>query len=70
MKATYVTKTNKKFGYHIYWFSHHQNKPIRANCCKLGCEFEIKTDNAGHSTLPPSQHRKVPNFRYKSVGQY
>ena len=68
-KLTYVTKTKKRCGYHIYWFSHNQNKPIRTNDCKRDCEFEIKTDNAGHSTLPRSKHRGDPNFRYKAVGQ-
>jgi Bifunctional DNA primase/polymerase, N-terminal len=68
-KSTYVTKTKKENGYHVYWFSHRQNKPIRTSDCKSGSEFEIKTDNAGHCTLPPSSHRDDPSFYYKSVGQ-
>jgi hypothetical protein len=54
-KSTYVTKTKKENGYHIYWFSHHQNKPIRTSDCNSG-EFEIKTDNSGHCTPLLSSH--------------
>src|SRR5919106_2913225 len=68
-KSTYVTKILKTNGYHIYWFSHRQNKTIRTSDCKSGCEFEIKADNGGHCSLPPSSHRNNPNFHYKSVGQ-
>ena len=68
-QSTYVTKTKKSCGYHIYWFSHNQNKPVRTTDCKLGSEFEIKTDGGGHMTLPKSRHRKDPNFRYKYIGQ-
>lgn len=69
-KSTFVVKTKKRFGYHIYWLSQIQNKPIRTRDCKRGCEFEIKTDNsAGLSTLPPSRHRDDADFRYQNVGQ-
>ena len=69
-KSTFVVKTKKRFGYHIYWFSHNQNKPIRTSDCREGYEFEIKTDNStGHSTLPPSRHRDDVDFRYQNVGQ-
>ncbi len=69
-RSTYVVKTKKKFGYRIYWFSYKQNKAIRTRDTKLGHEFEIKTDNSGgHSTLPPSVHRKDQNFRYQNIGQ-
>ena len=69
-KSTFVAKTKKRLGYHIYWFSHNQNKPIRTSDCREGCEFEIKTDNStGHSTLPPSRHRDNADFRYLNVGQ-
>jgi hypothetical protein len=68
--STFVTKTRKPFGRHIYWFSHRQNKPIRTADCKFGCEFEIKTDNStGHCTLPPGMHRDDPNFHYYNIGQ-
>jgi hypothetical protein len=70
IKSTCVVKTKKEFGYHVYWFSHKQNKPIRTKDCKQGCEFEIKTDNGGgHSTLPRSRHRNDPQFHYRNVGQ-
>jgi hypothetical protein len=69
-KITFVVKTRKKYGYHIYWLSHKQLKPIATNNCKLNHEFEIKTDNSlGHSTLPPSRHRDDLNFHYQSIGQ-
>jgi hypothetical protein len=69
-KSTFVVKTKKRFGYHIYWLSHSQNRPIRTRDCKPGCEFEIKTDNStGHSTLPPSRHRNYVDFHYKKAGQ-
>jgi hypothetical protein len=69
-KSTFVVKTKKRLGYHIYWLSHNQNKPVRTRDCKRGCEFEIKTDNStGLSTLPPSRHRDDVDFRYQNVGQ-
>jgi len=67
---TYVTKTRKEHGYHIYWLSHRQNEPIRKNNCKIGYEFELKTDkSSGLAALPESRHRDDANFRYSSVGQ-
>lgn len=69
-KSTYVVKTKKKIGRHIYWYSHKQNKPVRSRDCLLQHEFEIKTDNSnGLSTLPPSCHRRDPNFHYQNMGQ-
>ena len=68
-KSTYVTKTKKKNGRHIYWFSHRQNKPVRTSDCKRGYEFEIKTNNSSHCTLPPSSHRDDPTFHYQNIGQ-
>jgi hypothetical protein len=68
-KSTYVVKTRKKFGYRIFWFSHKQNRAIRTRDTKTGHEFEIKTGNGGHSTLPPSIHRKDPGYHYKNIGQ-
>ncbi len=57
---TFVTKTRKSYGFHIWWMSHKQNKPISSLNCKMGCEFEIKTDKStGLCTLPPSTHRKA-----------
>lgn len=68
--STFVTKTKRGHGYHIYWFSHRRNKTIRTAACKLGWEFEIKTDNSsGHCTLPPSIHRDDPDFHYQNVGR-
>src|SRR5215207_3077273 len=67
---TYVTKTKKDCGYHVYWLSHKQNPSIGTSKCRPGCEFEIKTDNSlGLCTLPPSIHRDDPTFRYYNVGQ-
>jgi hypothetical protein len=62
-KTTFVTKTRKKWGRHIYWLSHDQHKPLRYRDFKPGCESEIKTDNSsGLSTLPDSIHRDDPDF--------
>lgn len=67
---TYVTKTKKGCGYHLYWLSHKQNPAISISKCKTGYEFEIKTDNSlGLFNLPPSRHRDDPDFRYQSIGQ-
>lgn len=42
--STFVTKTKKKNGFHIYWLSLKQNEAIISEDCKKGFEFEIKTD--------------------------
>ena len=69
-KNTFVSKTKKRFGRHIFWLSHEQHKPIGTRHCKHGTEFEIKTDNSlGLITLPPSRHRDDSNIRYHSIGQ-
>jgi hypothetical protein len=69
-KTTYVTKTKKKWGRHIYWLSHKQNPSIGTKDCKLGCEFEIKTDNRlGLGNLAPSIHRGDSDFHYQDIGQ-
>jgi hypothetical protein len=69
MENTFVTKTRKPNGFHIYWLSHEQNKAISSVDCKPGFEFEIKTDKRGHCTLPPSTHRDDNNFYYKNFGK-
>ena len=67
---TFVTKTKKDCRYHVYWLSHTQNPSIGVNKCKRDYEFEIKTDNSlGLCSLPPSQHRDDPYFRYQCVGR-
>jgi hypothetical protein len=69
-KRSFVVKTRKPNGYHIYWLSHKQHESILTTDCKAGCEFEIKAGkDSGHSTLPPSRHRDDPNFYYKNYGQ-
>jgi P4 family phage/plasmid primase-like protien len=69
-KSTFVVKTRKPNGFHIYWLSHKQHKSILTKDCKAGYEFEIKGGkNSGHSTLPPSRHRNDPTFFYKNFGQ-
>lgn len=67
-ECSFVTKTRKTSGFHIYWLSHIEHKPILTTDCKPKFEFEIKTDKS-LSTLPPSRHRKDPDFRYKNTGQ-
>ena len=69
MEKTFVTKTRKPNGFHIYWLSLEQNESICTVDCKSGFEFEIKTDKRGHCTLPPSTHRDDNNFHYKNFGQ-
>ena len=66
---TFVTKTQKDCGYHVYWFEHivHDN-PILTEENKKGFEFEIKCGKS-LCTLPPSRHRDNPLFHYENVGQ-
>jgi bifunctional DNA primase/polymerase-like protein len=65
---TFVTKTQKDCGHHVYWFEHSsQNSPITTEYCKKGHEFEIKCGKA-LCTLPPSRHRDNPLFNYESIG--
>ena len=66
-KLTFVTKTKKKYGRHIFWLSSKQQKQIITSECKLGCEFEIKT-TFGLLALPDSRHRNDCNFHYKKIG--
>ena len=69
-KNTFVSKTRKKYGRHIFWLSHEQHKPIGTRHCKHGTEFEIKTDiSLGLITLPPSRHRDDSNVKYHLIGQ-
>jgi len=67
---TFVTKTQKDCGYHVYWFEHKEkeNEPIGTEYCKKGFEFEIKCGKS-LCTLPPSRHRDNPLFHYESIGQ-
>ena len=66
---TFVTKTQKDCGYHIYWFEHHDyNIQIVTDQCKKGFEFEIKCGKA-LCTLPGSRHRDNPLFYYECIGQ-
>jgi hypothetical protein len=67
--VTFVTKTQKDCGYHVYWFEHSdEHDPILTEYCKKGHEFEIKCGKA-LCTLPPSRHRDNPYFHYENVGQ-
>src|SRR5262249_4108372 len=69
-QVTIVIKTKKPCGYLALWLSHTQHTPIGTKDCKLGHEFEIKTDKSlGLSTLPPSTHRDDQTFRYLHVGR-
>jgi hypothetical protein len=66
---TFVTKTQKDCGYHVYWFEHSSdNSPIVTEDCRKGNEFEIKCGKS-LCTLPPSRHRDNPLFHYENVGQ-
>jgi hypothetical protein len=67
--VTFVTKTQKDCGYHVYWFEYSDDQdPILTEYCKKGYEFEIKCGKA-LCTLPPSRHRDNPLFHYENVGQ-
>jgi DNA polymerase elongation subunit (family B) len=67
---TFITKSKKDCGYHVYWLSHKQNSSVGVSKCKIGYEFEIKADNSlGLCNLPPSRHRDDPDFRYQSIGR-
>ena len=71
-EVTIVVKTRKPSGFLVLWLSHTQHSPIGTRDCKLGYEFEIKTDKSlGLSTLPPSTHRddKTKTFRYSFSGR-
>jgi hypothetical protein len=67
---TFVTKTQKDCGYHVYWFEHKKedNEPIGTEYCRKGYEFEIKCGKS-LCILPPSRHRDNPLFHYENVGQ-
>ncbi len=68
--VTFVTKTRKLYGLHLWWLSHSQNKSIKSLDCKKGFEYEIKTDKSnGLCNLPPSTHRNDKNFRYTAIGR-
>jgi hypothetical protein len=69
-KHTYVTKTKKENGYHIWWLSRTQNESILTYECKRGFEVDIKADERGGlCTLPPSTHRDDEGFTYYTVGR-
>lgn len=66
---TFVTKTQKDCGYHVYWFEHSDDKSaIVTDDCRKGFEFEIKCGKS-LCTLPPSRHRDNPFFHYENIGQ-
>src|SRR4051794_15041083 len=67
---TFVTKTQKDCGYHVYWFEHkeEENETIGIELCKKGFGFEIKCGKS-LCTLPPSRHRDNPLFHYESIGR-
>ncbi|MGC2572157.1 MAG: hypothetical protein WA364_11655, partial [Candidatus Nitrosopolaris sp.] len=69
-RVTVVVKTRKPYGFQVFWLSHTQHDHIGTKDCKLGHEFEIKTDKSlGHATLPPSTHRNDKTFRYSHIGR-
>ncbi len=69
-RYTYVTKTKKENGYHIWWLSRIQNGSILTYDYKRGFEVEINADERGGlCTLPPSTHRDYESFTYYTVGR-
>ena len=69
-EITVVVKTRKPYGFQAFRLSHTQHDHIGTKNCKVGHEFEIKTDKSlGHATLPPSTHRDDKTFRYAHIGR-
>lgn len=68
-ERTWVTKSRKRYGYHVYWLSLSQNPAVRPDHCKEGYEFEIKTDKSGLISLPPSRHRDYNDWKYENIGK-
>lgn len=71
---TYVTRTYKSFGHHIFWLSHQPNPHIGKMHMRnqFDAAFEVKTAHDNGSALchlPPSPHRKHPDFHYYPVGR-
>lgn len=66
-KSTFVSKTKKKYGRHIFWLSDKQHKQIIISECEPRSEFEIKT-RFGLIALPGSRHRDDPNCYYQKIG--
>lgn len=66
-KSTFVSKTKKIYGRHIFWLSDKQHRQIVTGECKPGYEFEIKT-RFSPVALPESRHRDDPNFHYQKIG--
>jgi hypothetical protein len=69
-KVTYVTKTRKAYGFHIYWLSRKQNPsiPNHKYNFKSGFESEIKTGKQ-MCTLPHSTRREDSEFHYCAIGR-
>jgi hypothetical protein len=67
---TFIVKTAKSHGYHVYWLSPEQHEPVLNGHTKAGWEFEIKSSKASAlSTLPPSRHREHGDFHYFQSNQ-
>ncbi len=64
-KSTFVSKTMKKYGRHIFWFSTKQHKLIITSDCKNGSEIKIEF---GLMALPESRHRDKCEFHYQKIG--
>jgi hypothetical protein len=57
-QATFISKTLKPCGHHIYWLESPMHPAIHTIDTCQGFTFEIKTDKpAGLCHLPPSKHR-------------
>ena len=74
---TFVTKTFNELGYHFYWFEDalennesfdHVSITSTGDCKFRDQAVEFMSSGVKYPTLPPSQHREHPNFRYKAIG--
>lgn len=65
---TYVVKSHKEYGYHLYILTPVLHDPLGPANFKLGAEMEVKTDmSLGTMHLPPSRHRSYPYWNYSRV---
>jgi hypothetical protein len=71
INVTYVTKTRKEFGYHIYWFEDwtEDSDFITIDDNDLKSQDSLFEIGIGLKyTQLAGRHREDPNFRYRNIG--